>query len=267
MPIISHCFTGTGNTQRTAEIVGQALAEALGMSFIATQFTLPEERKQPMSADVDNIYLIGVPVIAGRVPNLLLPYLKALRGNGALAIPFVTYGNRAFDDALSELTGILKDNHFRILAAGAFIGRHTFAHKLAFGRPDEKDLQVMRQFARDIAEKIRKGTYTEPTVPGAYPPGPYYQPRDSQGKPISIVKITPKTTDACNDCKICSLACPLGSIDYEDCSIITGPCMKCGACVEKCPVEAKYFDDPGYLYHKEDLENLYLSRQEPSVFL
>jgi ferredoxin len=49
----------------------------------------------------------------------------------------------------------------------------------------------------------------------------------------------------------------MGSIDADDPSGITGKCTKCCACVKYCPVEAKYFDDPGYLWHKQELEEKY----------
>ena len=42
--------------------------------------------------------------------------------------------------------------------------------------------------------------------------------------------------------------------------------MKCGACVKKCPSQAKYFDDPGYLYHKKELEEMYERRAESRIF-
>jgi len=37
--------------------------------------------------------------------------------------------------------------------------------------------------------------------------------------------------------------------------------------VKKCPVGARYFDDPGYIYHKEELEELYERRAEPEWFI
>ena len=44
--------------------------------------------------------------------------------------------------------------------------------------------------------------------------------------------------------------------------------MKCNRCVKHCPVGAKYFDDPNYLYHKSELEDLYSwPRKTPELFL
>ena len=59
----------------------------------------------------------------------------------------------------------------------------------------------------------------------------------------------------------------MGAIDPKDASKVPGICIKCGACIKKCPRGAKYFDDPGYLYHKSELEEMYKRRAEPSVFL
>ena len=62
--------------------------------------------------------------------------------------------------------------------------------------------------------------------------------------------------------------CPLGAIDPEDAHLVPGKCMKCNRCVRLCPKQAKYFDDPNYLYHKTELEDLYSwPRKEPELFL
>ena len=47
---------------------------------------------------------------------------------------------------------------------------------------------------------------------------------------------------------------------------ISDDCIKCGACIKRCPKEAKYYDDPGYLYHKEELEAGLTRRAEPETF-
>ena len=59
----------------------------------------------------------------------------------------------------------------------------------------------------------------------------------------------------------------MGSISRENIKEYIGICIKCCACVKKCPVGARYFDDPGYIYHKEELEELYERRAEPEWFV
>ena len=37
-------------------------------------------------------------------------------------------------------------------------------------------------------------------------------------------------------------------------------------CVKKCPEKALYFDDEGFLYHKQELEIQYADRKEPAIY-
>jgi heterodisulfide reductase subunit A-like polyferredoxin len=94
----------------------------------------------------------------------------------------------------------------------------------------------------------------------------YFKPLDKDGKPISILKVKPKTNKYCIDCKICVHVCPMGSIDLDNVSEVNGICIKCCACVKKCPQEAKYFDDPGYLEHLRDLEETYTRSAASEIF-
>ena len=66
---------------------------------------------------------------------------------------------------------------------------------------------------------------------------------------------------------MCVEICPMGSISGEDVRQYTGICMKCVACIKKCPHHARYYDDEGYLYHKKELEEMYERRAEPEIFL
>ena len=49
-------------------------------------------------------------------------------------------------------------------------------------------------------------------------------------------------------------------IHPENVAEVTGICIKCGACVKKCPTHTKHFDDPNYNYHKTELEKNYQRR-------
>lgn len=146
-----------------------------------------------------------------------------------------------------------------------------------------------------------------PGVPAAQGHGGYYQPRDRHGVFIDIRKVKPKTDagrclrytssegsaggesaaavssghdlpDGANNagpaaapassiCGVCAAVCSMGAIDPEDITQVPGICIKCGACIKKCPERAKYYDDPGYLYHKTELEEMYQRRAENHLFL
>ena len=73
--------------------------------------------------------------------------------------------------------------------------------------------------------------------------------------------------EKCTRCGWCAAHCPMGSIDPDDFSRVPGVCIKCCACVKGCPAGAKYYDDPGYLYHKSELEEVYARPTENALFL
>ena len=149
------------------------------------------------------------------------------------------------------------------MAAAAFVGEHSFSKILAAGRPDEKDMAIAKEFAEKILLEDRGMIQ----VRGEDPIRGYYQPRDRKGVFIDIRKVKPLTSDACDDCKRCAEVCPMGSISFENVREFTGICIKCGACIKKCPKQAKYYEDEGYLYHKQELEEGYTRRAEPELFL
>ncbi len=183
-------------------------------------------------------------------------------------MPVVLFGNRNYDDALMELSQLLTADGFTCTGGGAFVGEHSFSRTLGAGRPNEADQAEMDAFADRLAAKLRAGNTVAVTVGGCDPIRPYYTPRDRHGNPINILKVKPKTDmTLCGGCGWCAAHCPMGSIDPTDVSQVNGVCIKCCACVKGCPTGAKYFDDPGYLYHKSELEEVYARPAKNEVFL
>lgn len=263
-------FSGTGTTKKMVTYIASELAKKIGAEYEAFDFTPPTARANGKAFEKDDIVVMGTPVIAGRVPNLLLKYLDTVEGNGAYGIPVVMFGNRNFDDALIELRNIMEKDGFHTIAGGAFVGEHSFSRTLGKGRPDAEDMAVAAEFVEKIAEKLTSGNINEGPieVKGETPIRPYYTPRDRNGNGIDIRKVKPKTDlEKCVKCGFCAKNCPLGSISLEDVSQVTGICMKCCKCVKLCPKGAKYFDDEGYLYHKSELEEMYGGRRaEDEIF-
>lgn len=264
-------FSATGTTEKIVNSMAQIIAKDLSekTAVNAINLTLPEARRKTFCFDRDDLVILGVPVYAGRVPNVLLKFLSTVSGSGAKAVAVVLYGNRNYDDALIEFKDILESDGFDVIAGGAFIGEHSFSRTLAAGRPDQQDMAVAADFADKIINKMKTGGEGATlVVRGNKPYRDYYRPKDPDGNPVSILKVIPKTNSDCTDCKLCCEVCPMGSIDLDDVSNITGICIKCGACIKKCPVGAKYFDDEKYLRHKHELEDeLTPIRREPEYFI
>ena len=264
-------FSGTGTTRRTVERIASGLAEKLSLPVEKVDFSRPPVRQQELRFDAADLVVFGTPVYAGRVPNVLLPFLQEkIVGGGALAVPVVLFGNRAYDDALMELRNILAADGLHPVAAAAFVGEHSFSRTLGQGRPNENDEALMDEFAAETADLVRRlpAAPEKPVaVRGQEPLRPYYTPRDRAGNPINILKVKPKTDmTRCGGCGLCAEMCPMGSIDPTDVSAVRGICIKCCACVKGCPTGAKYFDDAGYLYHQHELEAQYARPAENEVF-
>ena len=93
-------FSATGTTEK---VVCRAAEAAVRTVFpgenagdgepVRVCFNSPEFRRQELSFGEGDLVFFGVPVYAGRVPNLLLPYLKEkIRGSGAAAVRWYCTG-------------------------------------------------------------------------------------------------------------------------------------------------------------------------------
>ena len=264
-------FSGTGTTRRTVERIAGGIASRLNLPAESVDFSRPAVRQETLGFGEKDLVVFGTPVYAGRVPNVLLPFLRErIVGGGALAVPVVLFGNRNYDDALIELRNILAADGMHPIAAGAFVGEHSFSRVLGADRPNAEDEALMDEFAARVAE-LAAGLDATPVksaaVRGREPLRPYYTPRDRAGNPINILKVKPKTDlSRCGGCGLCADLCPMGSIDPADVSAVRGICIKCCACVKGCPTGAKFFDDAGYLYHQHELEAQYARPAENEVF-
>lgn len=263
-------FSATGTTKKVAEHIANGIGSKIGAPVCTIDFTHADARKQILKFSKDDLVIFGTPVYAGRVPNILLPYLNEnIKADNAYAIPIVLFGNRSYDDALKELMIILNKDGFHILAAGAFIGEHAFSKTLAAGRPDDSDMLYADELVDKAIKRVCQSANSSMDVISfndGEPLRPYYKPKDRNGMDINILKVKPNTNDNCIKCGLCARICPMGSISYEDYITIKGICIKCGACIKNCPKEAKFFDDEGYLYHKMDLEEMYSRRIEPVIY-
>lgn len=262
-------FSATGTTEKIISTVAKTLACQLDKPLEMIDISTPAMREKELNFTKTDLVVVGTPTYAGKIPNKMLPYFQTqLHGAGALAVPVVLFGNRSYDHSLAELSCELGNNGFCTVAAAAFVGQHAFAEKLATGRPNGEDLCKAEDFAAQVADKIKKLSECVPVqVPGD-PTAPYYTPMGTDGQPAKFLKAKPLTDkNQCNNCGECAKICPMGSIDPNDVSCVTGVCIKCQACVRRCPRGAKYFDDPAFLSHKAMLEANYTSRKEAELFL
>ena len=262
-------YSGSGSTRRLLRGMAEAAGEALMLPVRELDYSRPEAREKSYCFTETDLVFWGSPTYAGRLPNVLLPFLRGnFTGGGAAAVAVVLYGNRSYDDALKELCEVLTENGFLAAAGAAVTAEHAFAPALAHGRPNGEDRAAAAEFARKTALTLWGREHIIPvTVPGREPIGAYYTPLGLDGEPARFLKAKPKTDpEQCTRCGLCAAVCPMGSIPREEPTECTGICIKCQGCIRECPAGAKYFDDEAFLSHRAMLEQNYIRRRENEFY-
>jgi len=211
----------------------------------------------------NDLAIIGSPVYAGRLPAVMLSRFKQIKGHGRPAVIVVVYGNRAYEDALIELRDTARAAGFNPIAAGAFIGEHSYSTDtmpIAANRPDADDLAQAEEFGREVRDRIIAASkrQDELYVPGNYP---YKEMRMLSG-------IAPVTNESlCTDCRNCVPVCPVAAI-IKDNPLETAAdvCIRCCACIKVCPSKAKMFDDPRIRDAAKMLHATFSARKEPEFY-
>ena len=256
-------FSPTGTTQAVLSGIARGINRP-EIEFI--DITTPEGRKKPLTTREDDLLVIGVPVYMGRVPAILLEWLYALKAHHTPTVCVVVYGNRVYEDALLELTDIVRKCGGVPIAGGAYIGEHSFSRPetpTAAGRPDADDLRHAEEFGRKIWEKIQSApsgaTLSEVQVPGMVP----YR-GDATLWNVDFIAVD----DSCSSCGRCAERCPTGAINPQNSrEIDLETCITCCACIKSCPQHARSMK-PGLVQDASvRLYTLYRDPKKPEYYL
>lgn len=137
-----------GNRGETASVHGAPAVTAIDLTYPAGQ---------PAPLPAGAVAIFAVPVYGRHVAPAALERLREIRGEGTPAIVLAVYGNRSFGTAVAELASFVAGRGFVPVAAGAFVGEHSYSTPetpIAQGRPDARDLAAATAFGAQVREKI-----------------------------------------------------------------------------------------------------------------
>lgn len=256
-------FSPTGNTKKAVRAIAKGIAQEIADGdFYSIDITSRDDRHAVYAFGEGDVVILGLPTYAGRIPNKIAPYVsESIYGEGAIAIPVVTYGNRAFDDSLKELATIMHDNGMSLCGATAVPSEHAFTDKLANSRPNDNDINELLAYGQMLGKEIKSGK-TERISLGKIPgrdieESEYYKPLKANGEPAVFLKAMPVTDESkCTGCGECRNICAMGCYK-ESFTNPSGICIKCHGCIKVCPNNAKSFEDEDFLSHVKMLEKNY----------
>ena len=250
-------FSPTGTTRTTCAQIAKGLS---AKKIIHYDVTLPGDLLA--TTLTEGVVIFGVPVYAGRVPEVCLQRFAAISAQRLPCILVALYGNRAFEDALVELRDVVTKQGFQVVAAAAFIGEHSYStaeRPIAAGRPDAEDLAIAEKFGRDVAAKLHNNDLSMPTIDGNTP----YRER------VPLGGVAPETNrDQCTLCGKCAAVCPTGVIEVSE-TVLTNAahCVMCCACVKICEVDARPFNHPRIEERRAMLLQNCSKPKAPTLFL
>lgn len=226
MSVYEVVFSPTGGVRKASDIFMRSFSAE--SSFV--DLTDAHQDFSAFSFSEEDICVVSVPSYGGRVPAAAVSRLRQMRGNGAKAILFVVYGNRAYDDTFAELEDVLTQSGFRCAAGVAAVAEHSIMRQFAAGRPDAQDEKDLAGFASEIRSYLAVGKESKsPAFPGNRP----Y--REYGGVPMK-----PQAGKACIRCGLCAQKCPVGAIPFENPSKTdTDRCISCMRCIAVCSRKAR----------------------------
>ncbi len=217
-------FSPTGGTKKAADMFMGGWGDEIEFVDLSAQ----DFDCSTISIAKEDSVLIAMPCFGGRVPSVAVERLKMVVGGGAPCVVMCVYGNRAFEDGLIEMADAARDAGFTVVTGIAAVAQHSIMPQFAAGRPDDVDLEHLREFARTTKKMIEEGEGATAAIPGNRP-----------YKDGGAVPLVPSVSKKCISCGTCAETCPVAAIDPASFEADKKACIACMRCMSVCPVNAR----------------------------
>lgn len=255
MKLYNISFSPTGTSAKVAAAIVHGIRANVDCRTVVIDATHQSVICETISRD--DLAIISAPVYGGKMSPLAKERMKSLTTDGTPCILVAVYGNRAFENALNDMSDFTTGLGFITAGAAAFIGEHSYstpATPIAVGRPDDTDLAEAMAFGHEIARKISlKSLPVIDTTEITDQPSPAESLANfrtfvadyMRTQKESPRKLLPEVNTAiCNKCGICVSVCPTSAIASDCEGIDASKCIKCCACVKSCPEGARSLSSP-----------------------
>jgi ferredoxin/menaquinone-dependent protoporphyrinogen IX oxidase len=237
-------YSQAGHTERNGRLIGKTLAK-LGLSVTAQDMRKYDES----SMGGYDLIIVGTPVYYLDVPGNVRTWLEEIPSiAGTPVAAYSTFGGPG-DNQHNTAWYVLE-----LLArkGGVPVGIATFGNMSTFAptwsmgnekrilkyrhRPNEEIYKKVRDFARQVLLTVHNGT--PPVIEKEFHAGDFL--KGSFQVKLTKAMISQHTINrgSCIKCGICVDKCPVGAIDISNYAVNKKACIACMGCVNNCPAQA-----------------------------